>query len=143
MEPAGEILIVAFKDKKSQKKPVMALSTLAHTVSVLKKTRSGRVVQKPHMIVDPYKTGMGTVDVTDKMVYHPAADRTTERYCQKLSWNLLDEALLTDYIIYSLNNSNNVLTWYSFMVYLVESLCASEVPSVLAAPVAWSSHPLT
>lgn len=57
-------LVIAFQDKKTQRKPVLALST-AHSAKMVTKTIRNKVKTKPEMIMD-YNLKMGGVDISDK-----------------------------------------------------------------------------
>ena len=126
---SGSVLAVAFREKESQRKPVFALSTLAHAENKEKRTAHGRVVTKPAMITDHYNAGMGGVDLSDKQSYHYSSARATHKYWLGLFWNLVDKTILNAYIIYAQNTDEDVrLTRRDFVVNLIEELCRSEDP---------------
>ena len=89
------LLVVAFRDKASVTKPVLALSTFCNAENKEIRTAAGRQVTKP-LITDFYNTGMGGVDVSDKKIYHLASERATHRYWLKLFMNLIDKSDLID-----------------------------------------------
>ena len=114
---------VLLEIKKSKPKPVLLLSTESHAANSLVTTRSGKVVNKP-LVVKKYNVGMGGVDLSDKKLYHVAADRPTRRYWKKIFQNLLDISVLNAYIIYCNNTDrNNLLQRRDFIIEIIETLC--------------------
>ena len=119
----GDVLAVSFREKQSQKKPVILLSTKFHAEDVTVEKR-GKEVTKP-LLVTHYNKYMGGVDVSDKKVYHVAAERATHRYWVKVFRNLIDIALLNAYEIYLLNTDGRKLSRHDFLVSIVETLCSA------------------
>ena len=64
----NEQLTVAFREKKSQSKNVLLLST-GHNAQMAKKQIKNKEVTKPTVIFS-YNSYMGGVDLSDKKVYH-------------------------------------------------------------------------
>ena len=121
----GEILAVAFREKQTQRKPAILLSTRFHAEDVTKEKR-GKMVTKP-ALVSHYNKYMGGVDVSDKMVCHVAAERATHRYWVKVFRNMIDMSLLNAYQIYMANsNAQRKLSRHDFLVSVVESLCSAS-----------------
>ena len=118
----GLKLLVGFREKASQDKPVLVMST-AHKAMSEKRLIRHKERNKPTMIYD-YNTYMGGVDLSDKKVYHIAAERATHRYWVKLFRNLLDISVLNAYEIYKLSvNDQQRKRKYDFVVDVIESLC--------------------
>ena len=76
--------VVAFREKKSQRKPVLMLSTSEAAGMMLVRTAAGVVKQKPKCIA-AYNKYMGGVDISDRKVYHVSAERPSKRYWMKIS----------------------------------------------------------
>jgi hypothetical protein len=66
----GEILILGQREKKTQKNPVLLLSTKATANTSLRKNRHGKTkeIVRPQ-IIDLYNKYMGGIDTSDMMVY--------------------------------------------------------------------------
>ena len=122
----GSMLAIAFREKKSQTKPVLIINT-AHDAGLERRMVKGKEKNKPYAIYD-YNTFMGGVDLSDKQIYHYAAERSTRRYWKKIFHNLIDTAVLNSWIIYSLV-SDMPLSRDNFIMRIVESLCADEQPA--------------
>lgn len=120
------ILAVRFREKKSQKKPVILLSTY-HVAENLEKEIRGKLKSKPAMVFH-YNQHMGGVDISDKKVCHIAAERPTHRFWIKIFRNLLDIAILNAYEVYKLNtDKDKILDKHDFVVSIVETLCGATV----------------
>ena len=74
----NEQLAVAFREKKSQTKNVLLLST-GHNAQMATKQIKNKEVTKPTVIFS-YNSYMGGVDLSDKKVYHLASERSTRHY---------------------------------------------------------------
>lgn len=72
------MLALAFREKNSQTKPVLALST-NHKADVVEKVVRGKLKKKPELNFD-YNSYMGSVDLSDKKVYHYVAERSNRRF---------------------------------------------------------------
>ena len=142
------LLVVAFRDKTSVTKPVLALSTFCNAENKEIRTAAGRQVTKPRMITDFYTTGMGGVDVSDKKIYHLASERATHRYWLKLFMNLIDKSMLNAFIIYESNTDDEPkLNRHNFAVQVIESFCEGDVvppavPAVAVRPAIQARIPL-
>mgnify|MGYP002804405118 CR=1 FL=1 len=120
------VLACAFREKKSQRKPVLLLSTSTLADNVTVRTRSGKSIMKPQIILD-YNKGMGGVDVSDRKIYEFAAERSTHRYWSKVWRNLIDVSIMNAYELYKLNTDpSNVQSRHSFIVSVVEALCLGQ-----------------
>ena len=92
------MLLVAFREKRSQRKPVLMPSKY-----------------------------MGGVDLSDRKIYHVSAERPSKRYWKKIFFNLLDMALLNSFELYYANTDVvQRLNRHDFMCSVLESLCAAE-----------------
>ena len=129
----GAMLAVAFRDKKTLKKPVLLLTT-AHTAENVIVEKRGKEFIKPAMVLD-YNMFMGGVDVGDKKVCHVAAERATHRYWVKIFRNLMDISITNAYEIYQLNtDAPNRLSKHDFIVSIVEALCSSTMATEPRVP---------
>ena len=126
------MLLVVFREKKSQRKPVVMLSTSAAAGTV--QTAAGLLKQKPKCIA-AYNQYMGGVDISDRKIYHVSAERPTKRYWKKVFFNVLDMALLNSYELYKGNTDVGLCkTRHNFLCSIVESLCAAEDPNEPVLP---------
>ena len=100
-----ELLVCAFRDKKSQKKNVMLLSSKFRAREVSSKNSKGKEAIKPE-IVAHYNAKMGGVDLSDKVIYHYSAERSCRRYWRKIFFNFLDIALFNASILFTQNTEN-------------------------------------
>ena len=74
----NDTLVVAFREKRSQKKPVLLLSTNAAAGIADVRTAAGR---KPKCVAD-YNRYMGGVDLSDRKIYHVSAEILEEDFLQ-------------------------------------------------------------
>ena len=75
-----QMLLCAFREKKSQRKPVLQMST----------SEAAGMTQ------------MGGFNISDRKIYHVSAERPSKRYWKKIFFNLLDMTLLNAYELYRL-----------------------------------------
>ena len=80
----GNSLVVAFREKKLQRKPVLMLSTSEAAGMMQVRTAAGVIKRKPKCIA-AYNKYMGGVDISDRKVYHVSAERPSKRYWKKFS----------------------------------------------------------
>ena len=118
------ILLVAFREKKSQRKPVLVLSTGTAAGMTQVRTGAGRDKLKPNCIA-MYNKYMGDVDLSDRKIYHVSAERPSKRYWKKIFFNLMDMALLNSYELYR-TNTDATLNRHDYICSVIESLCAAE-----------------
>ena len=120
------MLLVAFREKRSQRKPVLMLSTATAAGMTEVHTGAGLDKQKPKCIA-AYNKYMGGVDLSDRKIYHVSAERPSKRYWKKIFFNLLDMALLNSFELYYANTDVvQHLNRHDFMCSVLESLCAAE-----------------
>ena len=118
-----DLLCMAFREKKSQRKPVLMLSTSEAAGMVNVRTAAGIVKRKP-LCIAAYNRYMGGVDLSDRKVYHVAAERSSRRYWKKIFFNIMDLSLLNAYELYR-SNTDHPVSRYDFMCDVVLGLCAS------------------
>ena len=131
----NQILFCAFREKKSQRKPVLLLSTSEAAGMTEVRTGAGIIKRKPRCIA-AYNRYMGGVDISDRKIYHVSAERPSKRYWKKIFFNLLDMALLNAYELYRLNtDAAECKNRHDFLATVVESLCTpDDVPAAIALP---------
>ena len=118
----GEMLCVSFREKRSQTKPVLLLST-AHNAEVDEKVIRNKTKVKPTAIFH-YNSFMGGVDLSDKQIYHHAAERSTRRYWKKIFQNLLDISILNSWNIFNLSRERK-MSRDKYILAIVESLVST------------------
>ena len=94
-----ELLTVAFREKQSQKKPVLLISTYNHAQNKKVTRASGNTAVVPE-VVDTYNSNMGGVDLADQKVYMYQDERRSYKWYKKVFQNLLHRVCLNAYILY-------------------------------------------
>lgn len=105
----NSFLSMAFREKKSQKAPVILISSdCTAEVTQRQKIYNGRekCIVRPKMAVD-YSTFMGGIDTSDMMLYTYLDERRTIKYWKKVVFNILGRMVLNAYILYKMNCSTN------------------------------------
>ena len=95
------MLLVALREKHSQRKPVLMLSTGTAAGTTEVHTGAGLDKQKPKCRA-AYNKYMGGVDLSDRKIYHVSAERPSKRHW-KIFFNMLDMALLNSFELYHSN----------------------------------------
>lgn len=118
------MVMLSFRQKKSQTKPVLLLSTKykANTVELLKKRKNGDVRVKKPDVINKYNMYMGGIDTSDQMLYCYLDERRTVKYWRKVAFNIISRMLLNTYIIYKENNAGNILSRYNYTSDIIDSL---------------------
>ena len=124
-----DLLCMAFHEKKSQRKPVLMLSTSEAAGIVNARTAAGIVKPKP-LCIAAYNRYVGGVDISDRKVYHVAAERSSRRYWKKIFFNIMDLSLLNAYELYR-TNTDHPVSRYDFMCDIGVGLCASGEAAVV------------
>jgi len=130
----GNLLCCAYMDKKSQRKPVLSLSTASPSVDLTSEVR-GTAKLRPYM-AQTYNAGMGGVDLMDRKIYQIAAERPCNKYWMKIFFNLVDIAVRNSYEIYQQTDLPK-LSCQDFVSRVVEGLCTPTPPPV-ATPLCFS-----
>lgn len=120
-------VIMAYRHKKSQKNPVLLISSAPEVKDVqITKTRRGReTTENKPAIVHNYNCFMGGIDHFDMMLYGYIDERRTVKYWKKVVFNLFGRMVLNAYILYKENCSNHnikPISRYQFIVHIIESL---------------------
>lgn len=101
----NEILLLAYREKKSQKKNVLLLSTYEkaqNKTTTIRKRNEQTQVERP-AIVSEYNKHMGGVDTSDMMLYSYLDERRTLKYWKKVVFSILSRMVLNAYILYQEN----------------------------------------
>lgn len=119
---SGALLMLGFREKKTQTNPVLLLSTKSEAKSIEKiKIRNHVEVKKdkPEMI-DTYNKYMGGVDMSDQMLYCYLDERRTLKYWKKATLNIISRMVLNSYILYKNNTAGKELTRVEYMISIIE-----------------------
>ncbi|KAK2578444.1 hypothetical protein KPH14_001061 [Odynerus spinipes] len=103
------ILMCSFREKKSQRNPVILVSTNCTTdnVVVTKKRQICESEKTKPSVIHNYNKFMGGVDKADKMLYTYLDERRTMKYWKKVAFSIIGRIVLNAYIIYSENNKGS------------------------------------
>lgn len=117
-------LMLAYREKVSQKNPVLLLSTKCVAKSIQKRKIRNNVEilkEKPEMI-DLYNSYMGGIDHSDQMLYVYLDERRTVKYWKKVVFNIFARMILNLYIIYKENNTGKDMSRLQFTLLIIEEL---------------------
>jgi hypothetical protein len=122
----GPMLAAAFREKRSQRFPVLLLSTKCKAESTIRTiTRRSRTreVVKPS-IIQSYNDYMGGIDTSDMMLYTYLDERRTVKYWKKICFNIFSRMILNSYIIYkdNLPETTKPLTRLKFIISIIGDL---------------------
>lgn len=123
------ILVSAYREKQTQKKPVILLSTASNaTLSSVEVRQRGQgdaplTREKPDVVLE-YNKYMGGVDLSDMMLYAYLDERRTVKYWKKVTFNILHRMIVNAYIIYKQNipADKKPMTRHKFTVGIVNDL---------------------
>lgn len=119
----GTLLMLGSRQKASQKKQVLLLSTDCTAADELKSKKKGNkvfVTSRPKMIRH-YNAFMGGVDSADQMLYCYLDERRTLRYWKKVAFHIFSRMLVNLYILYKLN-TDKPLSRLAFQVSVIEAI---------------------
>ncbi|UYV68677.1 K02A2.6-like [Cordylochernes scorpioides] len=114
------VLLLRWREKHSQKKPVTLLSTKMHASSDEVTTASGRSVTMSAMVQE-YNKGMGGVDLSDQMLNTYIDERRSLKWWNKVFFSMVFRAMINSYIIYK-KNCPNPIDRFHFHIEIVEAL---------------------
>lgn len=122
----GPILAAAYREKKSQRFPVLLLSsnsTTADTNRIRMRHGRQRETVKPQVIAN-YNDFMGGIDTSDMMLYSYLDERRTVKYWKKVVFNVFARMVLNSYIIYKDNipKTKTPMSRLIFTVQIVDAL---------------------
>lgn len=121
----NEMTLLAFREKQSQTKQVLLLSTDGTVEDERRSKKSGnhvRITNKPK-VIRRYNDFMGGVDGGDQMLGAYLDERKTLRFWRKVTFNIFGRMVLNSYILYKLN-SDKPLARLEYTVALIEELSA-------------------
>lgn len=125
---SNSILSLAYREKKSQRNPVILISTNSKAEDQEKTTirnRQHRISTKP-AIIHSYNACMGGIDTSDMMLYTYLDERRTVKYWKKICFNIFSRMVLNSYILYTENILPNTkpMTRLNFTIKIIEALSA-------------------
>jgi hypothetical protein len=132
-------LMLAYREKASQKKPVLLLSTkfVASSVEKIKIRNNEQLMKEKPEVIDKYNSYMGRIDHSDQMLYCYLDERRSVKYWKKVVFNIISRMILNLYIIYKENNTGQDLNRLKFTLSIIQSLSKEwlaqrDVPAHLA-----------
>lgn len=112
----GKILVLQWKDKKD----VFLISTVHNSSFVEAIQKSGKVIQKPKVVMD-YNNTMGGVDRADQqMSFYSFMRKQQKKYYKKIFRHLLEQCVWNAYVIYKKNG--NSIEHRDFLWHLVRKI---------------------
>lgn len=122
----GYLLLCGHRDKQSQKKQVILVSTAskATTTEVQRRVRNQpeqQILHKPDVILQ-YNKYMGGVDVSDMMNYTYLDERRTVKLWKKVVFNIMSRMVLNSYILYKENVQGNPMSRLKYIQSIVHDL---------------------
>jgi len=98
----GKMMAIRWKDKKD----VCVMSTVHNAASLLVKTKGGKDVQKPNVVID-YNNTMGGADKADQeLMFYPVMRKQQKLYYKKIFRHLLEQCLWNAYVLFVQNNAH-------------------------------------
>ena len=123
----GHLLALSWREKKSQKKPCLVLTTGISAGMVNHRRRDGSFKELPHP-VSMYNQHMGGVDLLDQQVDYVAGERAFHKFWKKCFFAMIDRMAYSAYVLYDRNSpAAGKLSRFDFMSTLVEELCSTRV----------------
>lgn len=118
-----ELLLLAYREKKSQTKNVLLLSTHGTAANTTRpRRRSNQERGGIPAIVADYNKYMGGIDVSDMIVYAYLDERRTLKYWKKVVFSVFSRMVLNAYILYELNTEGTAMTRLEFITDIIESI---------------------
>ena len=127
---------MSYRQKKSQNKPVIMMSTYKGAYSVPHRKKDDVMI--PAM-VDTYNQSMGGVDSSDQVMYSYMSERKSRNWAKKVVFSLLMRLMMNSYVVYS-KSVRYAHTRLEYIKEIIESLALSykgkdiinPLPSALA-----------
>lgn len=120
----NEVLLLAYREEKSQKKNVLLLSTYEkaqNKTTTIRKRNEQTQVEKP-AIVNEYNKHMGGVDTSDMMLYSYLDERRALKYWKKVVFSIFSRMVLNAYILYQQNTDGGTKTRLEFITDIIQSI---------------------
>ncbi|XP_066992310.2 piggyBac transposable element-derived protein 4-like [Anabrus simplex] len=123
---SGPVLACAYREKKSQRGPVILLSSKATANSREVEIKRGNTVKlvKKQEVIHSYNKFMGGIDTSDMMLYAYLDERRTVRYWKKVAFNIIARMVLNSYILYKehARGQGKLKSRLRFIVEIIEHL---------------------
>lgn len=120
------MLLLGYREKKSQKNPVLLLSTKETATSVETRKRKNRPSENSQKIkpkvINTYNMYMGGIDSCDQMLYCYLDERRTVKYWKKVVFNTFARMILNCYLLYKENSSGKLMTRLQFTSAIIKEL---------------------
>jgi hypothetical protein len=123
-----ELLTVAYREKKSQRNPVLLMSTKEKAKNVEVTARVRRNDPQPAQRLKPdmvlkYNMHMGGVDVSDMMLYTYLDERRTLKFWRKVTFSIIGRMVVNAYILYKQHTTHtHPMNRLKFTTKIVDSL---------------------
>lgn len=122
-------LAMSYRQKKSQNKPVIMLSTFCGAFNVPHRKKKDKSIPA---IVDMYNQSMGGVDSSDQVMYSYSTERKSKSWSKKVVFALLSRLLMNSYILYQ-QTVDKPKSRLEFIKDIIDSLAneskVSEMPA--------------
>lgn len=127
-----ELLAVAYRQRKTNKNPVLLLSTKINAENVEVQKRhpgpDGAAVELKPKMVDAYNHNMGGIDQADMMLYAYIDERRTVKFWKKVVFSIISRMIVNAYIIYKQNTSDRKkMSRYKFTALIVDALAKEHL----------------
>ena len=100
----GKMVALRWKDKKD----VCVMSTVHNSSTSVVKTKGGKEVTKPNIVLD-YNNTMGGVDKADQeLTYYPVMRKQQKRYYKKIFRHLLEQCMWNAYVLFAKNRDKQL-----------------------------------
>lgn len=118
------LLMLSYREKKSQIKPVLLLSTKckASTIEKVKSINGVDVKKYRPGLIEKYNMYMGGIDTSDQMLYCYLDERRTKKYWRKVVFNIIARMVLNTYLLYKENNTGKILSRYDYTADIIDDL---------------------
>ncbi|XP_046417424.1 piggyBac transposable element-derived protein 4-like [Neodiprion fabricii] len=120
----NEVLLLAYREKKSQKKNVLLMSTFEkaqNKTTTIRKRNAQIQVEKPAIVAE-YNKHMGGVDTSDMMLYSYLDERRAIKYWKKVVFSIFSRMVLNAYILYRHNTDGKTKTRLEFITDVIQSI---------------------
>ena len=125
----GNFLSMSYRQKQSQGKPLIMLSSFYGAYNVPHRKKEDKVIPR---MVDGYNRNMGGVDSSDQVLYSYMSEQKSKSWSKKVVFNLLTRLLMNSYIHYSKTVEKPIFR-IDFIRSVIDSL-ASDYKEIDAVP---------
>ncbi|XP_026482231.1 piggyBac transposable element-derived protein 4-like [Ctenocephalides felis] len=120
----NEVLLLAYREKKSQKKNVLLMSTFEkaqNKTTTIRKRNAQIQVEKPAIVAE-YNKHMGGVDTSEMMLYSYLDERRAIKYWKIVVFSIFSRMVLNAYILYRHNTDGKTKTRLEFITDVIQSI---------------------